>query len=218
MAGFSADMLRTVDQMITARRDRITAVGTVSARPATRTANTLSVTFDGSTLAVPVKKFAGVIVRENDRVGLVKFGNEWIVVGSWTAFDYPEQGYIGVGTVGTTASATYAATPGGESISFTKAFDDTKVRMAVDVGAYAGGAFRRVMFGLRFVEIATTYDVAHLEIADNAKHTIVSGHRIQSGIAAGVYTVALYWRAPGSTTVQMDSNDEVCFSVAEIGP
>ena len=40
--------------------------------------------FRSSSLSIPVKVFGNVRVLGNDRVGLVKFGAEWIVVGNYT--------------------------------------------------------------------------------------------------------------------------------------
>jgi len=45
---------------------------------------TCMVTLDGSALAVPVKVFGDVEVMEGDRVGLVRIGSEWTVVGTFT--------------------------------------------------------------------------------------------------------------------------------------
>lgn len=219
MAGFSADMLRTIDQMMASRRDRVTAVGTVTSRSAISTDNRLSVAFDGSSLSVPVKQFAGVMARAGDRVGLLKFGVEWVVVGTFTATDPEDVAYLGAAAIGSTTSATYVATPSAEEVTFVKAWDDTNVRMAVNVGVYANASTTGVAFGLRFAELALNYDVAQLIIDTASAHKFVAGLRIEPGIPAGTYTVQLQWkRSFAGSTVQQDANDWVSFGVSEVGP
>lgn len=219
MNGFSVDMLRAIDERIAGWRERVTAVGTVTSRSATRTVNTLDVAFDGSAMSVQVKQFAGVMARAGDRVGLVKFGGEWVVVGSFTPFDVDDVGYLGAADAGSTVSSTYVATPSAEDLIFTKAWTDTNARMTVNVGAYASAGTTGVAFGLHFAELAITYDVANLIIDVAGAHRFVAGLRIEPGIPAGTYTVGLRWkRSFAGGTVQQDSNDWVSFGVAEVGP
>jgi len=47
-------------------------------------ATTCQVTLDGSALAVPVKVFGDVEVLAGDRVGLVRIGTDWTVIGTYT--------------------------------------------------------------------------------------------------------------------------------------
>lgn len=221
MTGFSADMLRVIDERIASRRDRVTAVGTVASRSAVSTVTALDVTFDGSSLAVPVKQFGGVKARAGDRVGLVKFGSEWVVVGSFTAFIQEDVGLQAPATIGSTTSATYTATAGNESFQFVKAWDDTLVKLRVDVGAYLTTTTGTTMqLGLSFAELGTTYDVALFVFNSLVVHGIVSGvHPGVSGIPAGNYTVGLRWKRPAGTgTLNQDTNDWVSIGASEVGP
>jgi hypothetical protein len=75
-------LLDLVDARVAAGRDRTTIMGTLSERTS---ATRAMVTFDGSSVAVPVKIFSDVTALEGDRVGLVRFGTDWVVVGTFAA-------------------------------------------------------------------------------------------------------------------------------------
>lgn len=66
-----------------------TAVGTVVTSPSARSTDPLTVVFDGSALTVPVKQFRGFPVFPGMRVGLIKLGSDWVLIG---AFTNPGQG------------------------------------------------------------------------------------------------------------------------------
>ena len=61
-----------------------TAVGTVVTSPSQVSTDPLTVVLDGSALAVPVKQFRGFPVFPGYRVGLVRMGTDWVVVGAFT--------------------------------------------------------------------------------------------------------------------------------------
>jgi hypothetical protein len=221
VGGIGADLLRAIDERISSRRERVTAVGTVTSRSAVSTVNTLDVAMDGSSLALPVKQFAGVLARAGDRVGLVKFGSEWVVVGSFGRLAPESAGVALSATIGSTTSATYTPTPGAESFTFVKDWDDTKVRLRADVGCYASGAVNTAVFiGLHFAQLSTTYDVGYLMHSNLSIHNMVSGHHPGvSGIPAGTYTVGLQWkRTTGAGSLSQDMNDWISIGASEVGP
>ncbi|MFI5833220.1 hypothetical protein ACIA5A_06035 [Micromonospora sp. NPDC051300] len=98
----NADWLAVVDERIDQKNQRFTAVGTVAdwAPP------TVMVQFDGSALAVPVKAFGGISAGVGHRVGLMRFGTDWAVVGS---FQSPTRGFI-ARSIRDSASATFTGT------------------------------------------------------------------------------------------------------------
>lgn len=61
-----------------------TGVGTVITSPSQVTTDALTVIFDGSALAVPVKQVRGLPLVSGARVVLAKFGGDWVVVGGLT--------------------------------------------------------------------------------------------------------------------------------------
>ena len=78
---FNSDLLTTIDDRVARGQERITAMGTLIDTPVGTDA---TVIVDGSSTAVAVKVFKTVKCRGGDRVGLVKFGSKWTVVGSFT--------------------------------------------------------------------------------------------------------------------------------------
>ncbi|MFG1659090.1 hypothetical protein ACGFIY_21415 [Micromonospora chersina] len=96
----NSDLLALIDARIDQKNVRLTAVGTVVewGPPAAM------VLFDGSAVAVPVKAF-GVRAGVGHRVGLMKFGTDWTVVGSYSP-ELPDKGYV-TRTVRETASGSF---------------------------------------------------------------------------------------------------------------
>src|SRR6478609_8422663 len=77
-------MLDLIDARVRAATDRHTAMGTMSERTS---ATRAMVTFDGSSVAVPVKMFSDVLAMQGDRVGLIRIGTDWVVVGAFSAVE-----------------------------------------------------------------------------------------------------------------------------------
>jgi hypothetical protein len=78
----ASDLASFVRGQIAAAQVPITAVGTVIASVNDITpADRLLVVVDGSGLAVPVKRMKNLILRSGMRVGIQKFGADWVVTG-----------------------------------------------------------------------------------------------------------------------------------------
>lgn len=75
------DLLRLVEYVVSRVAKSPTDTGTVVEWSTTQA----MVLFDGSSVAVPVKTFRGVTAAVGHRVGLVKYGNDWAIVGSFNA-------------------------------------------------------------------------------------------------------------------------------------
>jgi hypothetical protein len=73
--------IRIIQHEIAMAKERLITMGTAASD--TDAMANVRVTFDGSGQSVPVKAFRGVNVRDGDRVGLIKFGADWIVVNSY---------------------------------------------------------------------------------------------------------------------------------------
>lgn len=79
------DIAAYVEQALDKRlRSLQTAVGTVITSPSQTSTDILTVTLDGSALAVPVKGLRGFPVFPGARVALIKFGSDWTLVGGFT--------------------------------------------------------------------------------------------------------------------------------------
>lgn len=62
----------------------ITAVGTVVTSPGQVSTDPMTVVVDGSATSVPVKQVRGLPLSQGARVVLVKFGSDWVILGSMT--------------------------------------------------------------------------------------------------------------------------------------
>lgn len=78
---FSPEMVALIDERIREALTTETAAATVVTRTGNTTANVI---FDGSALAVPVKVFGDVNVDAGDRVGLLRIGTDWTIIGAFT--------------------------------------------------------------------------------------------------------------------------------------
>ena len=88
--------------------------------------NVVYVIMDGSGgVAAPVKKFGQFHVYAEDRVGLIRIGTQWTVVGTFN--NKVLGGFRADDTLsaGSTVSTSYAALPGAGVNQITKAYDDT---------------------------------------------------------------------------------------------
>lgn len=74
------DLLRLVEYVVSRVAKAPTDTGTVVEWSTTQAL----VLFDGSSVAVPVKTFRGVTAAVGHRVGLVKYGSDWTIVGSYS--------------------------------------------------------------------------------------------------------------------------------------
>lgn len=78
---YAQELVDLIDERIRKYMEPTTGKGTV----VTRTGNTTAmVTFDGSSKATPVKCFGDVNVDQGDRVGMVRLGVDWTIVGTFT--------------------------------------------------------------------------------------------------------------------------------------
>ena len=81
---FNWDLLDLIDSRVRDSGEQILAMGTAQTGTDKAT-NTVYVMMDGSGMAVPVKAFRSVTVVPGARVGLAKFGSQWVVVGTYAS-------------------------------------------------------------------------------------------------------------------------------------
>jgi hypothetical protein len=123
----NSDLLDIIDARIASMMPRMSAVGTIIEW----TPPAAMVLFDGSTLAVPVKVFNDVDGRAGDRCGLMKFGHDWAVTGSFGA-RWPVQS--GQTLVTFTSATSYI-----HAVSYDKAFPTGSApRVVPNINSSAG--------------------------------------------------------------------------------
>lgn len=79
---FPGGLIDVIAHQVDKADERITSGGTVA--EVTPASNRAQVQMDGSGLAVPVKVFGDVSCAPGDRVGLLKIGTDWTVIGTYT--------------------------------------------------------------------------------------------------------------------------------------
>lgn len=189
-------MLEVIEQRIRALAQASLAVGTVMS--VDTTALRAAVTFDGSSLAVPVKMFGHVDAVEGDRVGLQKFGTDWVIVGAYARRWQAVGGVHQLSAGGTMSSTTYADLPGSPQFTFTKRWSTSAVLMGIVSEVLTDTANTKAVFGLEWVDgtgvTFNTYNLAWLEMVSAFNVGTIAGINAGiTGIPAGVWTVKGKW-------------------------
>lgn len=202
------ELVRYIDARIRTMQRHDIVKGTAAADSSTGS-NTVMVIMDGSALAVPVKLLGGFQVYTDDRVALVRYGSEWVVIGTFNrsqlGLTRSEQAF----SSGSTSSGTPASMPGWSAPTFTKAFDNTHVLCVLDLSCYvtvAASTGTVIWVRINGVDRQTT---SHF-FGSVSQHMAFGGQQIwEDGvIPAGAYTVDLLWeRYTGTGTINTDSND-----------
>jgi len=82
----NSDLIKMVDERIAASIVRRIASGTATTETVPGS-NVIQVMFDGSSQSVPVKVHGNLYVRESDRVSIIQFGKDWVVVGTFGRYE-----------------------------------------------------------------------------------------------------------------------------------
>lgn len=219
MTALDLAMLLAIDQRVSVGRERITALGTVASRSLD---TNITVTMDGSAFAVPCKIFGDVEAYEGDRVGLVKFGLWWTVVGSFTKRWPAKAGATTVQSSGTTTSSTFGDIPTPADVVIVKRWNTTRLRLMVAAGSYCSATPCEAEWGVRLTGTAfaaTNYAIINTPYTGASAREVVSGWDYISGLAPDTYTARVMWRRKSGTgTVTTDSSESVALDVEEVSP
>lgn len=117
----------------------------------------------------------------------------------------------------TTASSTYAALPSDTSVSFTKLYTVTALR--IDMYTYpwvSGSASTEVEFSAQINAVDHVIATAFFN-ATALRHLCSGVERKASGLAAGTYTIQPRWRRiTGAGTVNLDTLSDFYMTVMEV--
>jgi len=119
----------------------------------------------------------------------------------------------------TTTSSSYANMAGTGSVTsfgFTKQYDDTRIRVRMELGAWCNGAVPSgVDFGVRID--TTDYQVGTLTFNVAGQHMPLSSTGYISGVPSGAHTVQARWKRHGSGTgtITRDANDWLSITAEE---
>lgn len=221
--------LDIIDAQIAKAQDRITAAGTVTSVTSITRA---MVVFDGSAVAVPVKVWTNVPLAPDARVGLIRFGSDWVVIGSNTAPAAVVRplASVSVGSTiavsGTTTSGTLTAMPGSPAVVIDKVYDDSLLLVFVAATFYATiantfGSLGCKVDGPSASGVTSNVGALFFNAANTNMHCQIAGVCSPGGAGwvAGTYTITAAWgRAAGTGTLTQDTNDWVSLMVEEIAP
>ena len=221
---YAGSQVALIDSRIDQARGKFIHPGTVVGRNGTGTG--ASVTFDG-TSGVPqdAKCFENVVVAPGDRVGLIKLGSDWVIVGNHSLRTLADESMAFTFTSSsTTTSATYVDMPSSPTLSITKMRDLTQLRLHVSVSMWVATATSSVKLGLHVQsEDGTTsfdQDIRVFNFNPTATHLMVSGTKTTSATLPAVpYTLTARWlRNAGTGTLTCDTSDEIHIEAREVMP
>lgn len=207
---FDRMLVQVAEEAAARSKTEFTAVGTVSSvETATLRA---SVVFDGSGGAVPCLVGSPVHPVAGDRVGIVKFGAEWVILTVLGVLRGLGAGGVsqsmGTGTAPVGSWGNIAGTP---QFTFTKRWDATRVRWAVSLGCYTTVLGTTIQSGITYNGGSTTIKTGQYTFANNGGDPALDAHTFsywtyQSGLAAGTYTVTGRWQSDAN--IQSTSGDD----------
>lgn len=221
---YDEQQIALIDQRIRVGQRKASATGTIVSRDTTGPGAT--VLQDGATVATPAKVAGTTFAQPGDRCMLDLYGSDWIVTNSFssTAFGEANRALDALPSTATgpTSTAFIDLVEFGTFV-FTKNFDNTFVRMQVQVQAFVTTAIAKPFWGLRLTPTSggvgyTPADISMggLQINALSTHITYTSMRRITGIPAGTYTVSLRWRrVSGTGTISADTNDAYAVELDE---
>ena len=222
MPDYGGSLIALIDGRVDGAALKATHMGTVAVR-ATTGAYAEAI-FDGTSgVGVPVKCPEHVIVQPNDRVGLAKFGADWVILFNYTLRTLADVTFqYGFTALATTSSGSYTDMQGSPTLTYTKIRDLTFMRYEINVSAYCTTPPNSFQLGCRIVsaDAVTSYDQGVRLFVMNAAttHTQISGFVVASSAhPAGSYTMTARWaRAAGAGVLDVDTGDMIQMSAREV--
>lgn len=237
MPDYPSSLLAMIDQRVADGQTAVAKMGTVAGRQAGDLSGDpgrywASVVFDGSGgTAMPVKCFESVIVDIGDRVGLVKFEGEWIIVGNYTLRGLGT-GSLWTNTWGgtpTTTSGSFVDMPQSPFCEIIKRRDHTYLRIRLSTTAFSTVAGDIAEFGVNVLseDASINYDETlfriHLIRANEHIHnaaTVTTAAALPAGPPgdAGMrYLLTPRWRrSSGTGTLTVNTLDYLTLESAEV--
>jgi hypothetical protein len=221
MPSYSESQIALIDSRIDQATVKAQKMGTVQDREF-GTARAI-VVFDGSAgTGQSVKCFETVTVDVGDRVGLVKFEGEWIIVGSYTPRHMADV-LLGVdmSSTNSTAVATYTDVPTSPRVNFVKTRDVTQLQLFIAISMYCGTSPTVAGVGVNItLPDGSNFDQELYHRAINAAndHREMVGGITTPGLTlpGGGYSVVARWRRISGGTLFMDANDSCTLHVKEV--
>jgi hypothetical protein len=219
---YNDTQLDVIDQRVRAATERTTATGTLTSRSRSWWATTAYVTFDGSSVAVPVKMLGSAEVDEGDRVCLQKFGSEWVIVGGFTRRQpfklFGSASYMASGNTTSTAWATF---PFSTTFYLTKRFNETPLMATMHFGCFGQTGGPALAYGLRVTGPSGTpvdSEIGSFVFNTLGRHESLSMAATLPSVDAGEYVMQPVWRLKtAGAQVNVDASDQYSVEVQETG-
>ena len=229
----NTNQIAAIDARVDARLDELIKIGRFSALgtvidyvPGEYTA---MVVIDGSNQAVRVKVYQSCEPRNEYRVGLLKVYGYWHVIATYAHTWPSEARYNDAAADGTTASGAYSATPGGESVTFTKHYSSTSIHIEVNASLFITvSSLTGAWWGARVVgttvdgaAVDEEYNVVHHQFNASSQSHHFGGWVAAPGVdvPAGSYVISLRWRrGTGTGTLNQNTADWVSMLAREVSP
>jgi len=221
MPDYASSLAAFVDGRIDAAAGRNTHMGTVASR--STTGAYAEVIFDGTSgVPAPVKCFEHVLLAPGDRVGMVKFGSDWVIVGNYSirALANVFNQYL-FGTLTQITGTTFQDMDSSPGLTYTKMRDATIMRytMGVSGACTTPPNIWRMGFHVSSADGVTSYDqeVGYHKLDVTTRQHFLRARMASSAHAAGVYSIVARWtKISGSGFIQTDSADSVEMWAEEI--
>lgn len=221
MPSYAETLAALMDQRVDAAFSRISHAGTVDSRATTGTACT--VIFDGTSgVAASVKCPESVLVAPGDRVGMVKFGSDWVIVYNYALRTLANTSFSASLSAGTLSSTgTYADMPGSPSFTYTKMRDATFMRYSVNVSGLSTvtGTIWRLAARIVSADGSVSYDqdVGFYRLDTTTRQQFGRWAMAASAHSAQAYTMTARWlRISGTGVLTTDTADSVEMRAEEV--
>lgn len=224
MPNFPTAQVQLIDSRIDAAQVKPTKMGTVQDRESA-TARAI-VSFDGSSgVGQPVKCFETVVVDIGDRVGLVKFEGEWIIVGNYTGRALGEVTLgINLSSQTDTTSATFVDMPTSPTAVLAKYRDLTQIAVLLGCTVFASDTTTDMEIGFNISSADGTINT-DVSLTDWGH---VAGPGLQSMVVAATttaltlpggqaYAILGRWkRNAGAGTLSMNGHGNIFIQAREV--
>lgn len=232
MPDYAQSQLALIDERVGAGLQKVSKMGTVvwwSSGSLSGDIGTYEagVVLDGSSgTAQPVKCFSSVIIDAEDRVGLVRFEGEWIIVANYTLRTLSQAIYDGqFAASSSTTSASFVDMPGSPTAVIEPKYRDvTSLRLSLHFSMRTDVTGTVVEFGLYVASSdgGTAYDeiIGKRAINEANSHRDFGGWTDAANLPGGyTYSATARWRrVSGTGQLTSDANDAVYVRIEEVVP
>lgn len=206
--------LDAIDERIAQSSRRDITMATVST-VTDGTTNVFLATMDGSNQAVPVKTFGNFRIVEGDRIGLIRFGSDWVAIGTYGQNRRNLAVVNADWSAANTTSASYANAPGPITLTFNKYRATSLLAVTFLTNCFTTVGATEVQWGVSIN--AVDYDLTHFNFSA-VSHDTQAAFITVSGLSAALgWLATVRWkRLSGTGAVSVNTTNHVAMAIEEI--